>query len=179
MDVYENIRGELQTGDVILCSGRGFISEGIKRVTSSPYSHAAMIRIDHRRVMVYEAIAKGTVNRPLSLLAEGDHYSSISVFRPRGEFNADAAVTRLLDLLGREYAIKKIKKIWWREVFARLKLIELGAGEEHLDAFICSEYVSGALVAGGIDPCIKPDALTYPSDLAASPALEHIFTFSF
>lgn len=44
---YEEIRDDLKTGDIVLFSGKGFISWLIKKVTKNEYSHVGMIiRID-------------------------------------------------------------------------------------------------------------------------------------
>lgn len=40
---YEDIRSKLKTGDVLLFSGKGGISEGIKFFTLSKYSHVGMV----------------------------------------------------------------------------------------------------------------------------------------
>lgn len=40
---YEDIRSELKTGDILLFSGKGGISDGIKFFTLSKYSHVGMV----------------------------------------------------------------------------------------------------------------------------------------
>jgi hypothetical protein len=40
---YENIRDQLKTGDILLFSGKGGISEGIKFFTLSKWSHVGMV----------------------------------------------------------------------------------------------------------------------------------------
>lgn len=40
---YEDIRGKLKTGDILLFSGKGGISDGIKFFTLSKYSHVGMV----------------------------------------------------------------------------------------------------------------------------------------
>ncbi len=40
---YENIRNDLKTGDILLFSGKGGISDGIKFFTLSKYSHVGMV----------------------------------------------------------------------------------------------------------------------------------------
>lgn len=40
---YENIRGQLKTGDIILFSGKGGVSDGIKFFTLSKWSHVGMV----------------------------------------------------------------------------------------------------------------------------------------
>lgn len=44
---YEDIRDQLKTGDILLFSGKGGISDGIKFFTRSQYSHVGMVyRLD-------------------------------------------------------------------------------------------------------------------------------------
>ena len=43
MSKYEEIRGQLQTGDIVLFSGKSGMSEGIKWATFSEWSHVGMV----------------------------------------------------------------------------------------------------------------------------------------
>ena len=43
MPKYEDIRGDLRTGDIILFSGKGGISHAIKLTTNSKWSHVGMV----------------------------------------------------------------------------------------------------------------------------------------
>lgn len=43
MEAYENIRSKLKTGDIVLFSGKGGISTGIKWFTQSKWSHVGMV----------------------------------------------------------------------------------------------------------------------------------------
>ena len=40
---YQDIRSQLKTGDILLFSGKGGISEGIKFFTLSKWSHVGMV----------------------------------------------------------------------------------------------------------------------------------------
>jgi len=40
---YDEARPRLQTGDILLFAGKGFISQVIKRMTGSPWSHVGMV----------------------------------------------------------------------------------------------------------------------------------------
>lgn len=40
---YSDVRHHLRTGDIVLFSGKGLISRGIKRVTNSEWSHIGMV----------------------------------------------------------------------------------------------------------------------------------------
>lgn len=42
MQKYSSMRGRIQTGDIVLFSGKGGVSTGIKWVTGSKWSHVGM-----------------------------------------------------------------------------------------------------------------------------------------
>ena len=47
MLTYEEIRGELKTCDILLFSGKGAISHGIKLFTFSKWSHVGMVSVSY------------------------------------------------------------------------------------------------------------------------------------
>ena len=57
MTTYESVRNEMKTGDIVLFSGKGAISHGIKLLTLSKWSHVGMIlRLpDSRAVFLWES----------------------------------------------------------------------------------------------------------------------------
>lgn len=178
MKTYAEIRDSLQTGDIALCAGTDLIAAGIKSVTGSPYSHAAIVRWDFGRVMVLEAVREGVIYRPISFL-KAHNYEYISVYRVKPEFpfNVDLQIAALLDELGRGYAFMQVGKIWWTE---RLGLSFGLKDETCLDGMICSGYASKGDRAGGQDPMPdKPDSFTYPRDFAQTAYRKHVFSFQF
>jgi len=40
---YNQIRSEIQDGDVLLCSGNGWFSKAIQSVTKNPWSHVGFV----------------------------------------------------------------------------------------------------------------------------------------
>lgn len=55
---YETIRANINSGDLLLCSGSSIVSEMIKKVTDSVWSHVAfVIRLDAiERIMLLESV---------------------------------------------------------------------------------------------------------------------------
>lgn len=54
---YDDVRGGLETGDLVLFSGQGHVSEVIKRLTHSEWSHVGMVLRDetHDLVLLWES----------------------------------------------------------------------------------------------------------------------------
>ena len=181
MKTYADIRSTIKTGDIILCSGNSPIDTGIKSVTHSEYTHVALARVDHGRVMVFEASAYGVVYQPMSMLRKRG-YQFLTVFRLKKEYtdsslySEDRLVGTALDELGKNYAYSQIGKIWWVERFGWPKH---PINANHDAAYICSGYVSKCLNSAGFDPSIKMDNFTYPSDYEKWPLLDKLDSFSF
>ena len=57
---YDAVKGEIRTGDLILCSGTGAFSRAIRWATGSPWSHIALaVRLDPiDKVVVLESVEK-------------------------------------------------------------------------------------------------------------------------
>jgi hypothetical protein len=176
---------QLRTGDVLLAVGaeNDLIASGIRAVTHSEYTHAAMLRLDYGHPIVYEAVAEGTSDRHLKEWVKRE-YQYVSVFRS-DEIDVAKAIEFLIAHKGFKYDFGQDWRIWWQTMFPALFKVTTRWGEmapagwENInpESFICSEYVSCALVAGGVDPCAKSNAYTTPGDLAKSPALSHILYF--
>lgn len=124
---FERIRYELRPGDVLLIEGRNHISRFIKKVTQSPWSHAALYvgrlydiddpelrkKIKHHfggssdsQLLIESLIGKGTIITALSYYRH-DH---IRICRPQGLSRKDAqniigyAITRL----GGKYYVRHV-----------------------------------------------------------------------
>jgi hypothetical protein len=124
---FDRIRYEIRPGDVLLIEGRNHISTIIRRITQSPWSHAALYvgrlydvddpelrkKIRQRfggssdsQLLIESMIGKGTIITPLS------HYrhDHIRICRPQGLSRSDAqkvigyAITRL----GGKYNVRHV-----------------------------------------------------------------------
>ncbi|AJE53924.1 hypothetical protein DI243_12315 [Paenibacillus polymyxa] len=158
---YQNIRDQIKNGDFLICSGNGPMSELIKKVTNSPYSHVAFIMWFHDRLMVLESVETiGVRMVPLSSYVQnynntnkpydGDVFigrhntlSHLLLSQNTEKTTTLRIMQRALDLLGKKYGTKDLAKIALRLT------VGLGRREDD-DEYICSEYVAECLSPGGI-----------------------------
>lgn len=87
---YERMLSELQPGDVVLVEGRSRISEVIKTITQSPWSHSALyigrlnqIHDPRQRVRI-QRYYNGSANAPLvveAILGQGVVVNSLEIYR--------------------------------------------------------------------------------------------------
>ncbi|MBU2705117.1 hypothetical protein KCM76_03940 [Zooshikella marina] len=124
---FERIRYELKPCDVILVEGRSRIAEVIRRITQSPWSHAAMyigrlhdiedacVReqvalncncTPDTQLIIESELGLGTVVRPITVY-EDDH---LRVCRPRGLKYKDAqqVIAYAVNKLGHHYDVRQI-----------------------------------------------------------------------
>lgn len=73
---------KLKDGDILICSGNGFIPRIIKKVTKSTYSHSAIVAIVRGKLGVIEAQANGINWKPFDAWQEKYGYDFI-VYRKR------------------------------------------------------------------------------------------------
>jgi hypothetical protein len=135
---FERIRHELKACDVILVEGRSRVSEVIKMITQSSWSHAAIYigrlhdiedpalkdsleyfyrgPVD-RQLVIESELGLGTVVRPLDVY-EGEH---LRLCRPRGLRYPDSreVVAYVIGRLGTAYDVRQIFDLarflfpWW------------------------------------------------------------------
>jgi len=124
---FERIRYELKPCDIILIEGRSRVSEVIKLITQSPWSHAALylgrlhdiedaglrekinqhfVSDQQHQLIIESQLGVGTVVRPLQCY-EHDH---IRICRPRGISFKDsqAVLAYAIDHLGLQYNVRQI-----------------------------------------------------------------------
>ncbi len=127
MSDYERLRYEIKPGDVILVEGRSRVSDVIKTVTQSRWSHAALYvgrihEIENPRsrqrlkefydgqpdiqLIVESELGMGTVARPLSSY-DRDH---LRICRPRDLTFGDAqrVIDYAIERLGTDYDVRQI-----------------------------------------------------------------------
>lgn len=185
---YSQARGEIRSGDVLICSGSSWISRMIQRATHSVWSHVAFVmRLDQiDRIMVLESVEHiGVRTVPLSKYltdydSRGNPYPGrLAVARHRRfeELADPKALARMgrfaVDLFGYPYDREMIAKILARIVSAHLPFSPreqkaLGRDRE----FICSEYVWECYHAVGIDIPYDPLGFIAPADFARAKELE-------
>jgi hypothetical protein len=185
---YDEVRGEVRTGDLILCSGSSSFSRLIRWATGSPWSHVAMaVRLDAiDQVIVMESVERIGVRavalksfltrdsngrKPYPgrlLLARHDEWAAKAT--PDGlKAMADFCATRM----GAPFRPSEITRIGLRILLGALDVRVPGRLNPD-DAFICSEYVAKAYERVGIRFPWDGRGFIAPSDIAEAPPLHAV-----
>lgn len=179
---YDRLRPNLQSGDLLLCSGSGYFSKMIQHATDSVWSHVAFVmRLDSiDRVMLLESVEPlGVRTVPLSKYlndydSEGNAYpGGLAIARHRN-FSSVATEAKLrrfgqfaVDLFGYPYDKDEIAKIALRITGSALGLSSKEKKALRPDReYICSEYTWECYRSIGIT--IEHDARGFvaPADFA-------------
>ncbi len=183
--IYEDVRAEIRSGDLLLASGEYPFSKLIQKTPDSPWSHVAFVmRLDViDRVMVLESIETKVVRTiPLSEYVrnfEGTgrgYRGRLAIARHRlFQEKCDAAALQRMaqfavDRFSYPYDEDEIARITLRLVGAALgfKKRELKRGEE----FICSEYVYECYQRIGIQIRYDSSGFVAPKDFANDPVVD-------
>lgn len=182
---YDVARQMVQSGDLLLCSGRNLISWLIRWLTRSDWSHVAIVvrlpGID--RVMVLESVMLGGVRAvPLSSFVhhqsnpKNPYFGRLIIAR-HGGVSSGLMGNKLgfyrtgLDLFGREYDFREALAIFIRLIlyaprFSNLNRRTIGPRN---NKYICSEYVDECYQALGISIPNDGDGFIAPVHFAADP----------
>lgn len=176
---YNDIRNELQTGDILLCSGESLCSQLIRKSTGSCWSHVAMVlRLEEiGRVMLLESIEdQGIRIVPLSNYVhdyEGTakgYPGRLALARHR-EFELKATPEGLkqmsqfaFDRCARPYDSVEKGRIRARIVGGGLGFDRAETGRDR--ECICSEYVYECFWILGIDIAFDRQGIVAPVDFA-------------
>lgn len=182
---YGDLRGRLQNGDVLICSGTGIFSSMIQQATGSVWSHVAFVlRLDAiDRVMLLESvepIGVRTVRLSKYLVDyrnDGKPYpGGLAIIRhDRFKSRVKApGLTKLaqyaVDLFGYPYDKDEIAKIAARILASKVPFTKKQRRKIAPDReFICSEYVSRCYAEVGIEVPWNRLGFIAPSDFAADP----------
>jgi hypothetical protein len=199
---YADLRPELRTGDLLLCSGTGWFSRMIQFATGSEWSHVAVVvRLEViDRVMLLESLEPVGVRAvPLTKYlrdydSQGNPYPGKICFARHRDFEARATPDGLeklghyaVDQLGYPYDNYEIAKIaarittarWLDEPARETALAEWQeAGLQRDKEYICSEYAWECYQALGIDIAHDPRGFVTPADFSEDPKVEMLATLS-
>jgi len=182
---YNTLRGQICSGDILLCSGTAFFSNLIQKTTHSVWSHVAFIlRLDIiDRIMILESVESiGVRTVPLSSYISnyngtGKGYPGRVLLARHAQFQPDYIINlskTAVDLLGYPYDKKEILQIANR-IMTRGTNIELPSVVTDQDqAYICSEYAYKCYQSVGIDIDHDPQGFVTPADFAKSPFVNGI-----
>ena len=179
---YRELRPELRSGDLLLCSGTGMFSRMIQAASDSVWSHVAFVmRLDAiDRVMVLESLEPiGVRTVPLRKYVEdydscGNPYPGRLAIARHDEFEEKAngrALRRLgkfaVDLFGYPYDRDEVARIAARIVAAKMGSSRLRARAVRRDReYICSEYVWECYKSLGVGIEYDRRGFVAPADFA-------------
>jgi len=174
---YFDIRQNIRSGDILLCSGNAPFSNMIKQVTHSVWSHVAFIvRLDFiNRILVLESVESiGVRAVPLSSYvfdynATGKGYDGrlmLARHQDLKQENIPKLSKTATDLLGYPYNTEEIIRI-----ATRIGMNALGVNNSEKDTtpqreFICSEYAYICFKSIGITINYNPLGFIAPADFA-------------
>lgn len=182
---YQDIRGDIQNGDLLLASGSYEISKMIQMATGSPWSHVAFVlRFDViQRVMVLESIeGVGVRTMPLSQYVTdfegtGVGYNGRIVIARHKEFASRVtpealakATVAAVDRFGYHYDTQELARITARIMAAALGFPSQPHVENQQD--ICSEFVDRIAKMLGFETPFDRRGFIAPSDFAKAPKID-------
>lgn len=182
---YSQARRKIRDGDLLLFRRKGGVFQKlISTAGRSDYCHAAMAAWWNGRLMCLETV-QGRGGRAILLShAVGKDPNLIDVYRvARGyqrRFDRVGAVLRMQELAGQRYGWGNLARAaMYHLPIVRWFTIPLDNDRANGSLPFCSDAVSRALRAGGVDPVPNlADAGTEPGDLARSAAITYRFTLS-
>ncbi len=175
---YQSIRNDLKTGDIILFSGKGGISAGIKWGTLSKWSHVGMIFniSDYDFVTVWESTTlSSTIDLDTNVARKGVQLIPLSA-RVNG-YDGDIAVRQLSGVEGDQIDINALMALR-RNITGRpyeediIELIKaaydgpFGRNAEDLSSLFCSELVAEAYQCMNLLDETKPSNEYTPADFS-------------
>jgi len=173
---YEDIRNSLKTGDIVLFSGKGNISTGIKYATRSRWSHVGMVLVlpEYDFTCLWESTTLSDIRDVSGVLRRGVQLVPLSdrIQQYRGEIAfrkllvnvPDDSILKLMilrkELRDRPYEKNKLELI--RAAYDG----PFGANAEDLSSLFCSELVAEAYQALGLIDEREPSNEYTPADFA-------------
>jgi hypothetical protein len=195
---YEEAKGLIKEGDILLFRGVGLIGFFIKRYTSGNHSHVAITHLDGDTWECVE-FKEFMGGRSVALKGQVDaNPTTIDVFRPLGKISYEELNDGVLSVVNKAYTEEVAKNTvrdiikWtgqpygWGNIWGMLirfvPLVKLfmkqNTNDDELSkAKVCSTAVTIALRKNYMDPVpYLADDRVSPADLARSPLLQYLFT---
>lgn len=159
MALYSEIRDKLKTGDIVLFSGKGGLSAGIKWFTFSRWSHVGMVVRSELGVMLWESTTltnvkdaeSGKERKGVQLVALSERikkYQGEIAVRQLNKNVDDSALKELgklrEEVRGRPYEKNEL------ELLKSAYDLVLGHNDENLSSLFCSELVAEAYQRMGL-----------------------------
>ena len=182
---YELAKSEIKTGDIFFCSGRYLVSELIKKLSNSLFSHVGLLVHWNDHVLVVESVEDDGVRVvPLTHYlfnyenSKGKYKGKMYIARhgvvDSPDFDKEkikAMCDRAINLLNRNYDREEIGRIIAR--------IGLGIGRHKDDEeYMCSEFVDECFKEMGIELSRDPMGFIFPEHIADDPNVKALFEIS-
>jgi len=188
MAKYDDIRHDIKTGDLVLFSGKGGISEGIKLFTVSKWSHVAMaLRVpEWELVLVWESttvsnlkdVVDGVAKRGVQLVVLSDrirtYKGEVSIRHLRGiDVNSDGHARDALRALRSEVRNRPYEEDKLQLIRATLDgPFGIGENDADLSSLFCSELIAEAYQRMGLLPSEPPSNEYTPKDFSDKGSLK-------
>ena len=167
---YQEIREQIQTGDILLFSGRRWLSHVIEGISRSRYSHVAFLTRWEGRIIAMQADLRGVEVIPASMLV-CRYEGNVEWWRldeaHRHAFNKRDFLDRALTLVGVKYGYLSLLWLGIRIILG----LSVHRKLSHLrpSTLFCSQFVSYCYKNEGLDINAKAGVDgTSPSDFALS-----------
>jgi hypothetical protein len=174
---YNDVRSQIQDGDVILFRGTILLSRIIERVSHGDYSHCALAADWGERKMVLQAELEGGVQAVPMSVAVGTYKGRVDWFRiapaQRAKLNIAALMAEARADLGLGYAKEGMLKAAEHFIFGA----QISEDPGNPQALFCSQYVERCFRVAGLALDRDSDGATSPTEISASQVLEYQGTF--
>lgn len=184
---FAQAKQKLQSGDILLASGNGVVSNLIRKATDSSFSHVGLIL--QLETSGQWLVLESVETRGVRCVTLEDGYLTnycdsgcaydgrLMVARCDELKNTVAAMTKLytraFSLLGDHYNKEEIFEIGTRIVAAKLGVRANGKLQTGTK-YICSEYVYACLCAAGVKLAYDKDGFIAPKDIAQAPSVNPV-----
>ena len=178
---YADVRREIRDADVLLFRPRDWYTRAIAVAGRSQYVHAAMAGWWNNRLMCVEMTSGGGRAQLLSNLVERwpGACDVFAVIAKPPRFARCRALKAMIAITGKPYGKINLCRaaLLHLPIFRFLVPPDTDDAETTTWPPFCSQAVSLAMRAGGIDPVPQlADRLTEPGDLARSAILDYHYT---
>jgi hypothetical protein len=182
---YEHAKNKIKTGDILFCSGRYLVSEMIKKLSNSIFSHVALLVYWNEHVLVLESVEDDGVRIvPLTHYlynyenSKEKYNGEMYVARHEVVDNPDFDKEKIKSMCGR--AINLLNRNYDKEEIAKI-VARIGLGiVRHIDddEYICSEFVDECFRQLEIELSRDPMGFIFPEHIAADPMVKPLFEIS-
>ena len=172
---YDEIRKQINDGDVLLYKGKGFFRSGfvatlVQIVTRSPYSHAGIAVWWNKRLMVIEAIRDGVIANPISLSLKRYH-ATVEWYSCNEEKISDEKRREMIlyaqEELGKSFAV--LLAFWFMIEILFIGRFSKSDRFHRENRYYCSEFVSNVYTRVGLHlERWRSDRYMSPDDIAHS-----------